>query len=314
VEEEMRVPRSDRLRKWYKASLMLGARQLARVTRITVFRVICLFAAITLGVWFSLALISAFESHGSANIDCKKGYGIVNNSLSYVQIDLLDQHPIEPYFNATLFASLGSGNGKTGPVHLRFTRSGDSLYGTSFIDMDLRYDTAAQTLWATKAVDASLTRISGAHRDFPFDSARFDFDLSWDPAVPLSNIFVRNRNPSFDLVCSTYEVEVKGGGKFHVSFEARRNPLVQLTAVVLVCAGFLFLVGIVGFVRTESLPTAVASFFFSLWSIRAILSSEMKTFPTNLDLAILSLCVLLLVALGVRVGLKEMRPHQESKK
>jgi hypothetical protein len=97
-------------------------------------------------------------------------------------------------------------------------------------------------------------------------------------------------------------------------FEARRNPLVQLTAVVLVGAGVLFLLGIVLFVKKESLPTSIASFFFSLWSIRAILSSEMKTFPTSLDLAILSLCVLLLVALGVRLALKEIRVLEEVNK
>ena len=93
-----------------------------------------------------------------------------------------------------------------------------------------------------KAMDVSLTRVSGVHQDFPFDSARFDFDLSWDPLVRLNNFVLRNRNPSFDLACSTYEVQGDGVGKVHISFEARRNPLVQLTAVVLVSAGFLFLI------------------------------------------------------------------------
>jgi len=72
-------------------------------------------------------------------------------------------------------------------------------------------------------------------------------------------------------------------------------------------AGFLFLIAIVVFVKKEALPTSIASFFFSLWSIRAILSSEMKTFPTVLDLAILSLCVLLLVLLGLRLALFDVR-------
>ena len=287
-------------------------RYFTSITRVAVFRVICLLASIALGVWFSFALVSAFKSHSSATVDCKKGFGIVDNNFSYLQVDLLDQHPIEPYFNATLFANLG--NGKTEPAHLKLTRSGDGVYGASIIEMDLRYAPNAQTLWSTKAMDVSLTRVSGVHQDFPFDSARFDFDLSWDPLVRLNNFVLRNRNPSFDLACSTYEVQGDGVGKVHISFEARRNPLVQLTAVVLVSAGFLFLIGIVGFVRTDSLPTAVASFFFSLWSIRAILSSEMKTFPTYLDLSILFLCVLLLVSLGVRLALKEMRPYEEGKR
>jgi uncharacterized membrane protein len=203
------------------------------------------------------------------------------------------------------------GSGIAAPMHIAFTRSGDRGYGAETSDVEVRYDVNAKTLWATKAADMTLIRLSGYHRDFPFDSARFDFDLSSDLTVPINNFMIRNRNPSFDVVCSTFRVRRLGRNTLHLSFEARRNPVVQLTAVVLVAAGLLFLIGIVVFVKKDSLPTAVASFFFSLWSIRAILSSEMKTFPTLLDLSVLSLCVLLLVALGVRLALREIRSPNE---
>jgi hypothetical protein len=282
---------------------------LPRIPRATVFRVICFAASVAAGAWFCFALDSALRSHDAADIKCAVGPGVVDENLSYLEITLLDQHPIERIFNGTVFVNLGSKSGKD-PVHLRLIESGNGLYAPNFVDMDLLYDPLAQTLWPKGRPEMNLNRVSGAHRDFPFDSAKFDFDLSWDPAVPLNNFWIRNRNPSFDLACSTVKAPQVSSGKVHISFEVERNPLVQLTAVVLVGAAFLFVIGIAFFVRTDSLPTAVASFFFSLWSIRGILSSEMKTFPTMLDLAILSLCVLLLVALGIRLAVKEMGPRR----
>jgi hypothetical protein len=62
------------------------------------------------------------------------------------------------------------------------------------------------------------------------------------------------------------------------------------------------------FVKKEALPASIASFFFSLWSIRTILSAEMKMFPTSLDMAILSMCVLFLMLLGLRLGVQGMKP------
>jgi hypothetical protein len=272
----------------------------------------CLTLSLGMGIWFAVSLSSAFKAHEPENLSCKSGYGIVDNSFTYVQLDVRDQHPTEPYFNGGLFLNLNNAYGKK-PVRVTITLSGSSVFAQSINNVDLQYDEVAQTLWMAKPVDIGLNRLSGSHRDFPFDSAKFDFDLSYNPTVPINNFLIRNRNPSFDLACDTYHVERIAANKVRISFEVRRNPLVQLTAVVLVGAGFLFLIGIVVFVKRESLPTTIASFFFSLWSIRAIMSSEMKAFPTALDLAILSLCVLLLVALGVRLAVKEIRTLEETR-
>src|ERR1700734_3738798 len=87
----------------------------------------------------------------------------------------------------------------------------------------------------------------------------------------------------------------------------KRNPLVQMTATVLMVAALLFLVAIILSVKREALPTAIASYFFSLWSIRGILASEMRTFPTRLDLAILCLCVVLVVSMGMRFAVEHWR-------
>ena len=73
--------------------------------------------------------------------------------------------------------------------------------------------------------------------------------------------------------------------------------MTQLTALVLCVASFVFLVLIVRLEKTESLAASVASFFFSLWSIRVILGSDIKTFPTFIDLWILTLCILMVFGL-----------------
>lgn len=82
--------------------------------------------------------------------------------------------------------------------------------------------------------------------------------------------------------------------------DVRRNRLVQLVAVVIFSAAALFTILVPFTVKRDSLAAAIASFFFSVWSTRGILSSQMKVFPTLFDLGILSLCVLLLLFLAVR--------------
>jgi hypothetical protein len=92
----------------------------------------------------------------------------------------------------------------------------------------------------------------------------------------------------------------------------RRNPLVQLMATVIFASAALFTFIIPFTVKRDALPTAVASFFFSVWSTRGILSSEMKVFPTLFDLGILFLCVLLLLLIGVRVFMWWVKPPTHS--
>jgi uncharacterized membrane protein len=234
------------------------------------------------------------------------GPGVVDGNLTYLQIDILDQHPVEPYFNGDIFISLGGASGRT-PVHVTATMSGTGTYRPSTVSTDINYDENAKTLWMSKPIDLGLNRLSGAHWNFPFDSAKFEFDITYDSPIPINNFILRNRNLSFDLVCDANCFKRRSPNAMHIAFALNRNPLVTLTAVVLMIAGVLFLVAIVAFVKADSMATSVASFFFSLWSIRTILSSEIKTFPTILDLAILSLCVVLLVALGIRLAIKEIR-------
>ena len=269
---------------------------------------IALIASLALGCWFVVSLKSALKYADESKLNCAIGEGIVNNSLTYLQISLLEQDPTEPYFNGAMMVNLSNEFGKS-PVNVRVIRSASRTFGANISDLSLFYDANAQTLWG-KEVEFNMLRTTGTHRDFPLDSAKFDFDLTLSPSgLPIHNVIVRNRNPAFELDCNKFAMSQPAPDKFHISFEVRRSPLVQLTAMVLVGAGLLFLIGIVAFVKAENLATSIASFFFfSLWSIRAIFSSQMKIFPTKLDIGILCLCVLLVVLLGFRLAFKELRP------
>jgi hypothetical protein len=121
-----------------------------------------------------------------------------------------------------------------------------------------------------------------------------------------------NYNSSFYLPCRSVSAKVFKPGALQFSFELKRNPLVQVTAVVLLAGAFIFVLAIVLFVKTESLPTAIASYFFSLWSVRSILSAEIKTFPTILDIAVLGLSVLLVVMVGIRLAVQIKRNNGRS--
>jgi hypothetical protein len=223
-----------------------------------------------------------------------------------VQFNIGNQEPVEPVFKGQVFVNLGADSG-IAPVNVSLATTSNQGYGTTSTYLQLVYDQVNQTLWMNKAADLSFVRVAGSHRDFPFDSAKFDYQATFTPPVALDDVLLRNTNSGFYMPCGSVSVTNTGTSGFHIIFELKRNPLVQLTATVLIIAAFLFLLAIVVSVKKESLATAIASFFFSLWSIRAILSSEMKAFPTLLDLGILSLCVLLLVLMGVRLGLEQWK-------
>jgi hypothetical protein len=145
-----------------------------------------------------------------------------------------------------------------------------------------------------------LVRKSGSAKDFPFDSAIVDVETTFNPPLQLRGLILRNFNPSFYIPCDKV-VSKLSSDKVHLTFEIRRKPLVQLTAVVIIIAATLFVLIIPFSVKRDALPTSVASFFFSIWSTRGIVASEMKVFPTLFDIAILALCVLLLVLIGARL-------------
>jgi hypothetical protein len=260
---------------------------------------------ISIGAWFIYATISAWEAQTSAKVSCSFS---LNQKLpfSYIQYNIKDQ-AVEPYFKGSIFINLG--DIQTGPQRVEVQTTGEAPYGNSITHADFFRDEPNKQFWMRKeSEEAPFYRTAGSHRDFPFDSATIDFDTTFNPALNLRFLMIRNLNPSFYLPCETVRITTDPTGKIHMTFEMRRNILVQFMAIVILIAATMFVLIIPFTVKRDSLPTSVASFFFSIWSIRGILSSEMKIFPTQLDIMILFLCVLLILLLGIRLLIQWARP------
>ena len=272
-----------------------------------ILRVGLALTSVVVAAWFVYALTTDLKVRNESKLSCDLPVATFKPSdFSYFQLSLRDQHPTEPYFNGDMFLNLGNAAGKD-PLKVSITRSAGGTFAQSLNIGELQYDLTNSTLWMNKPVDLRFIRLSGSHMNFPFDSAKFDFNITLSPSPRLTHVLIRNLTSSFYLPLRNCICFKGWGDRTHVAFELRRNPLVVLTAVVLIMAATAFLFTIVLFLKSESLPMAIASFFFSLWSIRAILSSEMKTFPTYFNLAILSLCVLLMVCVGLNFLLRDMR-------
>jgi len=266
---------------------------------------------VSIGLWFVRATLSAWNAQTSAGVSCAAGVKFdPNQPFSYIQYNVKEQ-ATEPYFRGGVFISLGSV--LTGPLQDEVSIGGGGNYATTVTHAEFVRDEPAKTFWMKKeSEEIPFVRTSGSHRYFPFDSATLDLDTTFNPPLPLRSLIVRNFNTSFYVPCDKVKVIAFSSDHIHVTFPLRRNPLVQLMAAVMLISATLFALIIPFAVKRDALPTSVASFFFSIWSIRGILSSEMKVFPTLLDLTILFLCVLLLLLIGVRVLLfwiKSQRQH-----
>lgn len=260
---------------------------------------IALFSLVLIGVaiFFVEASVRSWRIQKAASLSCGTPLD-TSRPLAYVQYNI-NEDSTESLFRGAVFISLGDVG--TGPETVEVLFSGASGYGNSTTHIHLFRDEPNKTFWARKPEDVEYVRQTGSPQDFPFDSTMIDFNTKFTPSVPLQGFMVRNFNPSFYLPCGQFRWTTVSSDTLNLHFEMRRNPLVQLMAVVIFLVAALFTFIIPFTVRPESLPTAVASFFFSVWSTRGILSSEMKVFPTRFDLGILFLCVLLLILIGVRI-------------
>jgi len=262
-----------------------------------IITVVCAAFIIFGFAWFLTAMLYAWNAQLKATSVCPLALGH-DEQLSYIQYDVNDQGS-DLYFRSHLFISLGSV--PTGPSRVEVLTSDGKSAATS-VFADLFRDEPNRTFWMRKPSDeVPLFRESGSPHDFPFDSTTIKVDTRVNPNLTLRLFIIRNLNPAFIIPCETANVTRDASGVIHARFQMRRNSLVTLMATVILISATLFVIAIPFSVTKESLPTSVASFFFSIWSVRGILSSETKVFPTRRDIAILCLCVLLLLLIGVRL-------------
>jgi hypothetical protein len=291
----------DKLRVLQRLVAHIPVRAVGRWLGIFVFALVI----VSLGGWFIRATLSAWNVEHEGKVSC--GFDLDRNSpFSYIQYNVKDQ-AIEPYFQGSIFINLG--DILSGPSQVELVTTAKGNYGNTDTHVEFFRDEANKQFWMRKeSTEVPFYRASGSHRDFPLDSTTIDFDTTSTTPLAFRGVLVRNLNPSFYIPCDTYTINRDAPGKIHVHFEMRRNPLVQVMAVVILAAAAVFVLLIPFTVKQEALPTSIASFFFSIWSIRGILSSEMKVFPTALDVAILFLCVLLLLLIGIRLLLRWIKP------
>lgn len=216
----------------------------------------------------------------------------------YLEIQLKDQHPIEPVFNGTIFLySLASRGSKIAATTV--TRSAERGYGRATMVMPLVEDEVSLRSKDFQKFD--LVAKTGLHRFFPFDSSSFDCSIEFSPFVPFDVVRLVNRVPGFVLDRDSFRsIPITNGVK--LSFRLERSPLTVLFAVVLAIAALAFALLILTLTKTETIATASASFFLSLWSLRTIVASESHTFPTLFDSWILTVCIIFMAGLIWKVS------------
>jgi fucose 4-O-acetylase-like acetyltransferase len=113
---------------------------------------------------------------------------------------------------------------------------------------------------------------------------------------------VVNRVPGFMLSRSSAIADRNPDGSLRIRFLLRRNLFTQVLCVLIIVAGLCFSILILATQTSTALGSSVAAFFFSLWSLRGVLSSQIYTFPTLLDYAIVLLCCFMLAGLIWRIA------------
>ena len=213
----------------------------------------------------------------------------------YIEFFVERQELIEPLFDGGYFMDLTDEHGANA-LRVAVTTSGARGYGNSVSFADLYWDNQNQQLWMRGKANMDFVAQSGSHRMFPFDSAKFEFSLRTDPLVNLPVFRFTNRVPGFVMPCGSVKV-MRRAGTFHVTFQLRRDAFITFSACFLFAAALVICFALAIFVDVKALPVPVASFFFSLWSIRSIFGLGAQGFPTLFDVGILLLGLLMVCVL-----------------
>ena len=215
----------------------------------------------------------------------------------YIQIDLLRQHPSDELFDGELF--LYYPEYQNPPPQITITRNASGRFASSVIESSLVSWSKGKAF--PKRVPLALSAAGMSHRPFPFDSPDFEFTLNFNPSIRPSVVRVMNRTDTFMPSSKTLKASWNDPGNLTISVQFTRNPFVK-TAVIILGLGAAILGIFLGFLKTlESLATATASYFLSLWSLRGIVDRTILSFPTYLDMWLLALAAMVLLIVSWRV-------------
>jgi hypothetical protein len=244
---------------------------------------------------FFAFLLRAWFIHTQQPVLCQLHFGQLDDRNGYLEIQLTRQHPVEPYFEGQFFlVSVDPQDAAVSSV--RVTRSAEKTYGRSEIKIPMVWDQEWNALRAVSPQRFDLITMERSHAYFPWDSATFEFDLTFNPVVTnFKGLRLVNHVPGFVLRCAECRATKSSNGQVHILFLLDRSPLIQLTVYVVAAAPIIFILLIMSLTQVESVVVSVASYFVSIWSLRGILSEPMKTFPTLFDCWLLSMSMIMII-------------------
>jgi hypothetical protein len=252
----------------------------------TILKVLILIVVI-----FSGFLVYLWNLQINQPIVCGKEF---SQQKGILEIQTKEQDPDEPTFDGSVYVDLGEDQRKEASIIMMMSAVRGYAVHIYNLQFSKRISNELRTL---PPKEVGFVSQSGQHILFPFDTSNFDFNLSFDPPFRPALVRLVNRSKGFITNCDEFQTEQDQSGTIFVKFRLIRSPLIFFFAIVLMVSIVIFMVLILNLSKIETLSPAVASFFISVWSLRNLLSSEIKTFPTFMDCFILSICVIMLALL-----------------
>lgn len=250
-----------------------------------------------LGVATALALITTWRAQSKAQLTCSSLFEPRHEHNGYFQINVLGPHPAEKIFKGEVFVYYPEDQKPSQAI--RIERLATGTYARSLLTSPLV--PFSRGLATPRALEFDLPTDGTSQREFPFDSPRFDLQMVFQPPIRPGGVIIRNSSPEFILPCSSLEATWDGVNRLRIRFEAKRSPFVRATTVIVGLAALAFAVLLSLIRTTEDLAVATASYFFSVWSLRSIVSPTGLTYSSFLDLWLMGTCVLALFVVGWRL-------------
>jgi hypothetical protein len=244
------------------------------------------------------SLVSAWRGQTAARLTCMMVFDPHRQHNGYFQLNLLKPHESEELFEGEIFMYYPAYQQPRPSV--RVVRSSSGNYGPSIVDLQLT--PFSQGLASADPAPISLPTPTSSQRRFPFDTPRIDLRFAIEPALRPGGLIVRNFSPDFVMQCNAVEAKWFEPNELAVRVSLRRNPFVRTTIILMIVAAFLF-AALLGLVReTDDLAIATASYFFSIWSIRGIVTPTALSYSTLLDLWLMGASILVLFVVGWRLS------------
>lgn len=242
-------------------------------------------------------LVHAWNLQENAAPGCHSAFGKLDEHNGYLEIDVNKQDPTNEIFEGELFVYYPLK--QTPPNAMTITRSAFGHYGSSTFNIPLVPWSQGKAF--PNAMKIELPTSGATHRHFPFDSPHFEIALILDPPIQPKVIRFMNRTGAFIPICDSFKASWDAPNILKINVDYQRNPFVQSTVVFLCLGAFIFALLLLLPRTLESLATATASYFLSIWSLRGIVDRAILSYPTYFDMTLLSLSMLVLLIVSWRV-------------